>query len=130
MSTNMPADTAGVLNFLWGKFDSKTASDEELEFLTGANEEVQSMAQCLSVTVSSVGCIIGDAQAAGREGGSLQHHDLPTFLFSIADSLKTIAELSFIASEASFHQRQRLTANGNTKSRRVRPAQDSSQERV
>jgi len=130
MSTNMPADASGVLNFLWGKFNSKTASDEELDFLAGANEESQSMARGLSITVSSVGCIIAEAQAAGRENGPLQHKDLPSFLFSISDSLKTIAELAFIASEASFHQRERLAANGNTESRRVRPAQDSSQGRV
>jgi hypothetical protein len=126
MSTNMPADASGVLSFLWGKFDSKTASDEELDFLSGANEESQSMARGLSITVSSVGCIIAEAQAAGRENGPLQHKDLPPFLFSISDSLKTIAELAFIASEASFHQRERLEAKAPGKSRRARPAEDSS----
>ena len=130
MSNNTPADASGVLSFLWGKFDCKTASDEELDILAGADEEAQSMARGLSDIVSSVGCIIAEAQAADRQNGPLQHRDLPSFLFSISDSLKTISELSFIASEASFHQRQRLTANGNNKSRRVHPAEDSSRKSV
>lgn len=105
MSTQ--ADTSGVLSFLWDKLDKKVATDEELDFITQAAEESQCMARTLSDTVSAVGCIIAEAQAAGREKGPLQHRELPSFLFSISDSLKTIAELSFIAREASFHLRER-----------------------
>ncbi len=130
MSNNTQADASGVLSFLWGKFDCKTASDEELDFLAGADEEAQSMARGLSDIVSSVGCIIAEAQAAGRENGPLQHRDMPSFLFSISDSLKTIAELAFIASDANCVQKARLKATAIAKSRRIRPAQDSSRDGV
>ena len=127
MSMNL-ADASGVISFFWQKFDSKTASDEDLDFLTGADEEAQSMARGWSDIVSSVGCIIAEAQAAGRENGPLQHRELPSFLFSISDSLKTIAELSFVAAGANYVQKERLKAKAIAKSRRIYTADDSSRE--
>ena len=127
------ADAAGVLSFLFDKLDKTAVTDEELLFLSSAADEASAMARSLSDTVAGIGCLIahdrnGDVGTA--KNGALQGDDLPAFLFNISDALKTISELSFIGSEASFHQHERLTANANNKSRRPRSAKDSSQGRV
>ena len=67
MSTPRPqADTAGLIDFLWTKFDCHTATREDLEWIGGLNSAVEMMATGLSDTLSSVGCLISADQHEAR----------------------------------------------------------------
>jgi len=128
MSKMLP-NAAGVLGLLWDRLDKKAAPDEVLDFLSSAADEASGMARSLSDTVEGIACLISQDQGDDvgvSKCGSLQGTDLPILLFNISDSLKTIAELAFIGSEASFHLQERQAAKANGKSRRTRPAEDSS----
>lgn len=133
MTAKTQADASGVLRFLFDKFDKESATDEELHFLSFASDEASAIAQSLGTAVAGIGCLVAhdqNAEAGILKSGALQSYDLPALLFNIGDALKTISELSFIGSEASFHQLERLKANGNNKSRRARPAEDSSRDGI
>jgi hypothetical protein len=113
MSTPRPqADTAGLIDFLWTKCDCHTATREDLEWIGGLNSAVEMMATGLSDTLSSVGCLISADQHEARvsPSGAFQAHDLPQLLWHSAATLKTIGSVAFIASEADFLLRERLTA--------------------
>jgi hypothetical protein len=120
------ANTAGLLQFLWGTIDRIKASDEELAFLSEAATEASNMARSLSDTVSGVGCLIAEDQHEGMKSGALQDGAIPGFLFGISDQLNTIAEMAFIGNEAGFLLSKRRAAKAKAASRRVRSAEDSS----
>ncbi|SAL17015.1 hypothetical protein AWB71_00687 [Caballeronia peredens] len=125
------ANAAGLLQFLWSKFDVEKASDEELMSLSTADEEAAVMAKQLGSVVNGVGSLIVtdmDVEADLQRSGALQGAELPTLLRNIADQVNTIAELSFIGSQANFYLNMRVEARAKSVSRRVQTGKQSSQE--
>ncbi|MDC6177537.1 hypothetical protein [Ralstonia solanacearum] len=105
-------DAAGLISFLWERMDADKAGDADLEWLSEATDRASVMAQNLGESVSGIGCLIAEDCFNGREGGTrsgaLQDDDLPSLLFSVADTLQTISAMTFIGSEAEFKLRDRL----------------------
>jgi hypothetical protein len=133
MSANRHADAAGVLTFLWDKFNTDAASDKDLWFLANAAEQAETMSASLADTVSGVAGLISRDQDVpddqpGRKSGALQDEDLPSLLWGIADSVRTIGKLAFIGGEAGFVLQQRHAARAGDAFRRVCTGEDSSQE--
>ncbi|MCY1301438.1 hypothetical protein D9M68_297900 [compost metagenome] len=107
----------GFLTFMWDHVDTSTMSDANLEWLSNASDIASLWAQNLGDTLSGIGCLVAEDVSADKvaRSGALQDQDLPSLLFSAAESLRTISAMTFIASEAEFKLRDRLAM-------RLRPA--------
>lgn len=109
------ANAAGLIQFFSAHFDYKTASTEDLEFLSTASEYVECNAISLAESVSGVASLIAcDADAEKQSAGALQGGDISNFLYLIADTVQTIGKLSYVAGEADYQLRERKkeTRNG------------------
>lgn len=133
MSKRQP-DAAGVLAFLWDHFDATAASDDGLEYLSGAAEEAAHAALELSSHIAAIGGLIeGDRDFEGKpKCGELQDADQAALLYRIADEVKVIGQLAYIGSESDCVLRARMAEKvAAGKSRRVRiPEQSSALEEV
>lgn len=100
----------GFITFMWDHMDTSTLSDVELDWLSSATDIASLWAQNLGDTLSGIGCLISDDVSADTvaRSGALQSNDLPSLLFSTADSLRTISAMTHIGSEAEFKLRDRL----------------------
>lgn len=98
-------DAAGLLHFLWAKFDSETesgASDEELAWLADASSEAHLTAANLGETLEGLAALIGfEIDEGGCRSGAFQPYGLPGLLYGAAATAKTISEMAYIGSEAS-----------------------------
>lgn len=133
MSKRQP-DAAGLLTFLWDRFDVKAATDEELQYLSAASEEAANAAWRLSEHISGVGGLIQYDRGSDDKPkcGALQDTDQAGLLYRIANELETIGRLAYIGSESDYALRTRLTEKlAASKSRRTRiPEQSSTLEEV
>lgn len=133
MSKRQP-DAAGLLAFFWDHFDATAATDEDLEYLSGASSEVAHAAWTLSSHISGIGGLI--ERDRGFEGkpqcGELQDADQTALLYRIAGELEAIGHLAYIGSESDSVLRARMAEKlAAGKSRRVRiPEQSSALEEV
>ncbi|QUN42417.1 hypothetical protein KEH56_24250 [Burkholderia cenocepacia] len=128
MSKRQP-DAAGVLAFLWDHFDATAASDEGLQYLSGAADEASHAALELSSHIAALGGLI--ERDRGFEGkpqcGELQDADQAALLYRIASELEAISHLAYIGSESNSLLRTRLMEKLETSNfRRIRTAEQSS----
>ncbi|HDR9274784.1 TPA: hypothetical protein QDB24_002858 [Burkholderia vietnamiensis] len=133
MSKRQP-DAAGVLAFLWDHFDATAASDEGLQYLSGAADEAAHAALELSSHIAALGGLI--ERDRGFEGkpqcGELQDADQAALLYRIADEVKVIGQLVHVGNEADSVLRARMTqklAAGRSR-RATIPEQSSTLEEV
>ncbi|WP_369053100.1 hypothetical protein [Burkholderia gladioli] len=102
---------AKLLDFLNGRIDLETLSDEELHDLAGAAEAAVDEAQALSHLIDSIGCLVsGDLEKEGTgltRVGALQENDVPMLMWYLARQVATIGRITFIASEAAYALNQR-----------------------
>jgi len=100
----------GFMMFMWEHMDISTMSDANLEWLSSATDIASLWAENLGDTLSGIGCLINDDVSADKvaPNGALQSNDLPSLLFSAAESLRTISAMTQIGSEAEFKLRDRL----------------------
>lgn len=117
-----PADTAAVLSFFWNTIDASSLSASELEWLGNASLSVQTMAAGLSATLRGFGNLLSATENGVKQIGGTTVEQV---LWAASDTLDTIAALEFIASEAEFELRHRMTRSALS---RVRNAEESSQE--
>lgn len=122
-------DAAGLLAFFWDHFDANAATDEDLEYLSGAAEEVAHAAWALSSHISGIGGLI--ERDRGFEGkpqcGELQDSDQAALLYRVASELEAIGHLAYIGSESDSLLCARLAERfAKDKSRRIRTAEQSS----
>ncbi|AOJ86145.1 hypothetical protein WS87_05415 [Burkholderia sp. MSMB0856] len=126
MSKRQP-DAAGLLAFLWDRFDAETASDEDLAYLSAASEEAANMAFKLSDHVAGIGCLIDYDRGAETRCGSLQDSEQASLLFRLADEIAAIGHMASIGSESESRLRHRISARLDAgKSRRIRTSEQSS----
>ncbi|SAK51474.1 hypothetical protein AWB80_01647 [Caballeronia pedi] len=103
---------AGMLEFFFERFDTSTASDSELDFLSGCSEAATLQAFSFSSLASNAACAIDLAResahlgACERAGARIDHS---TLLFQLASEFKLIGQMMHIASEADWCLRQRLS---------------------
>ncbi|MBA9902674.1 hypothetical protein D7207_04295 [Burkholderia cepacia] len=123
-----------MLAFLWDHFDATAASDEGLQYLSGASDEAAHAALELSSHIAALGGLI--ERDRGFEGkpqcGELQDADQAALLYRIADEVKVIGQLAYIGSESDSVLRVRMTEKlAAGRSRRVSiPEQSSTLEEV
>ncbi|CAN0624350.1 conserved protein of unknown function [Burkholderia multivorans] len=112
MSNRFQPDAASLIQFFAGHFDMKSASDDDLEFLSHASEEAESMAIALADHVVGVGCLINtDRDDANRSKcGSLQDDQQDGLLWHIANQIQVIGKMAYVGSEAAYQQRIRAEA--------------------
>jgi hypothetical protein len=126
MNEKRRPNAAGIIGFLWEKFDAHSASDEELELLGGAGDEACTLSRNTADRLLGVAMHIADENAAGRDVRKMAHVDLPVLLANIADAMTICGELAFIGSEANFVASQR--AEAKIKSSRVQRGKQSERE--
>lgn len=122
-------DAAGLLAFFWDHFDANAASDEDLEYLSGAAGEVAHAVWTLSSHISGIGGLIErDRGFEGRpQCGELQDADQAALLYRVASELEAIGHLAYIGSESDSLLRSRLVERfAANRSRRIRTAEQSS----
>ncbi|KVU21227.1 hypothetical protein WK62_19785 [Burkholderia ubonensis] len=122
-------DAAGLLAFFWDRFDAKAASDEDLEYLSGAAEEAANAALQLSDHVSGVGGLIEQDRGFDNKPtcGTLQDADQAELLYRIANELEAIGHLAYIGSASDSVLRTRLAEKlASNKSRRLHIHKQSS----
>jgi len=130
---NRQPDAAGLLAFLWDRFDTNTASDEDLEYLSVATEEAASAAFKLSTLISGIGCLSDEARGPedAPECRALQDARQTTLLYHIADEVETIARLARIGSESEGRLRFRLKDRlATSTSHRIKQDLQSSTDKV
>jgi len=100
----------GFMTFMWAHMDTSTMSDANLEWLSSATDIASLWAENLGDTLSGIGCLINEDVSADKvaRSGALQSNDLPSLLFSAAESLRTISAMTQIGGEAEFQLRDRL----------------------
>lgn len=111
MSDNHTCDQAGLLRFLWDKFDAKTATDEELDYLASSIDSATTAARFASAQLADMAIDFHDAQSAGKEIKKVDGIDVPTVLMNLSQVMRMIEELTFIGSESAFEERRRAEAN-------------------
>ncbi|KWH11563.1 hypothetical protein WT59_00220 [Burkholderia territorii] len=118
-------DAAGLLSFFYGRFDMKSASTEELEFLSSSTAPDE--AEALRDTLDGIACLVSDdlRKERGQRIGNFQETSVPSLLWSIARQVDAIGQMAFIASEADFELRDRAARSVTESSRRRIPKQSS-----
>ncbi|WP_175907920.1 hypothetical protein [Burkholderia sp. BCC1640] len=118
-------DAAGLLSFFYGRFDMKSASTEELEFLSSSTAPDE--AGALRDTLDGIACLVSEdlRKERGQRIGNFQESSVPSLLWSIARQVDAIGQLAFIASEADFELRDRAARSVIESSRRRAPKQSS-----
>ena len=102
------ANAAGLIQFFSARFNFKTATTGDLEFLSTASEYVECNAISLSESVSGVASLIAcDGDAGKQSSGALQGADISNFLYLVADAVDTLGKLSYVAGEADYQLRER-----------------------
>lgn len=104
-------DQAGLLRFLWDKFDVKSATDEELDYLASSIDSATTAARFASAQLADMAMHIHDAQSSGREVTKFDGIDFPVALTNLSQVMRMIDELTFIGSESTFEERKRAEAN-------------------
>lgn len=117
MSDNHTCEPAGLLRFLWDKFDAKAATYDELDYLACSIDSARTVARFASEHLTGIALHVHEAQSAGSEVTKIGGVDLPVALSNLSDAMRMIEELTFIGSEATFEERRR--ADANRKSQRV-----------
>lgn len=109
------ANAAGLIQFFAGAFDFKSASTEDLEFLSMASEYVECNALSLAETVNGVAYLIhADCdESRGISAGAFQGRSVTDFLYLVSDCVQMIGKLSYVAGEADYQLRER--AKGGSK---------------
>jgi hypothetical protein len=126
MSANHTCDAVGIMRFLWDKFDAKTATDDDLDFLACATDEATTVARSAADELFGVALHIGGERSAGRQVEKVNGVDLPMVLINLSNVMRMVGELAFIGSEAAFEERKR--AEAKNRSPRVERTKQSSQE--
>ncbi|RQZ57724.1 hypothetical protein DF057_26520 [Burkholderia cepacia] len=118
-------DAAGLLSFFYGRFDMKSASTEELEFLSSSTAPDE--AGALRDTLDGIACLVSEdlRKERGQRIGNFQESSVPSLLWSIARQVDAIGQLAFIASEADFELRDRAARSVIESSCRRAPKQSS-----
>jgi hypothetical protein len=124
MSARKFPDGPGLLSFLWERFDSATATDDELKLLSGATDEAEAMSRIIAETLYKAGSFVAEESDAGRSVTRLNGVDVSTFLGEMSRAVETIAELTMIGGEASFFIAER--AKAKPASKRACTTEDSS----
>ncbi|MGP8474848.1 hypothetical protein [Burkholderia sp. PR2] len=130
---NRDADAAGLLTFLADRYDLKSATREDLEFLSRAGENAFSEALSLSEQVSGIASLIA-SDADGRpvpQAGSFRGDSQSHLLWKIAREIEVIGQMAHIGSEADYELRARvaqLTARPTKESSRASSTKQSSSE--
>ncbi|WP_321808076.1 hypothetical protein [Burkholderia sp. BCC1993] len=128
--SNLPfrTDAAGLLNFLWDQFDTKNATNEELERLACASEDAAEAAEALSQNVAGIGCLINEDRCGNEvPSGALQDDHQTSLLFVIANQIELIGKMAKIGSDAEHALRKRMAAQlEKSASRCMRSAEHSS----
>ncbi|PCE31975.1 hypothetical protein [Burkholderia ubonensis] len=111
-------DAAGLMSFFYGRFDMKSASTEELEFLSSATAPDE--AGALRDTLDGIACLVAEdlRKERGRRVGNFQESSVPSLLWSIARQVDAIGQMAFIASEADYELRDRAVRASSTFCRR------------
>ncbi|RQZ46071.1 hypothetical protein [Burkholderia sp. Bp9099] len=119
-------DAAGLLSFFYGRFDMKSASTEELEFLSSSTAPDE--AGALRDTLDGIACLVSEdlRKERGQRIGNFQETSVPSLLWSIARQVDAIGQMAFIASEADYELRDRVVRAASASSRRSTPKQSSS----
>ncbi|WP_322075269.1 hypothetical protein [Burkholderia cenocepacia] len=119
-------DAAGLLSFFYGRFDMKSASTEELEFLSSSTAPDE--AEALRDTLDGIACLVSDdlRKERGQRIGNFQEASVPSLLWSIARQVDAIGQMAFIASEADYELRDRAVRAAPASSRRSTTKQSSS----
>ncbi|MBN3734932.1 hypothetical protein [Burkholderia sp. Tr-20390] len=111
-------DAAGLLSFFYGRFDMKSASTEELEFLSTATAPDE--AGALRDTLDGIACLVAEdlRKERGQRAGNFQDASVPSLLWSIARQVDAIGQMAFIASEADYELRDRAVRAPSASCRR------------
>ncbi|MCA8217297.1 hypothetical protein LGN20_25665 [Burkholderia cepacia] len=119
-------DAAGLLSFFYGRFDMKSASTEELEFLSAATAPDE--AGALRDTLDGIACLVADdlRKERGQRVGNFQDSSVPSLLWSVARQVDAIGQMAFIASEADYELRNRAVRASSASCRRSTSKQSSS----
>ncbi|VWB67896.1 hypothetical protein [Burkholderia lata] len=113
---NYNADAAGIFEFLADRLDVKQLAEEDLNFLSCANEQAVREARNLSDVVSGIGCLISEDQTRdGAKSGSLWSDDVPTLLWLIAGQIGIIGKLANLGGEVDWELRRRAEESGRSK---------------
>ncbi|PHP88267.1 hypothetical protein CFB52_012185 [Burkholderia sp. AU18528] len=118
-------DAAGLLSFFYGRFDMKSASTEELEFLSSATAPDE--AGALRDTLDGIANFVAEdlRKERGKRVGCFQESTVPSLLWTIARQVDAIGQMAFIASEADYELRDRAVRVATDSSRRHTPKQSS-----
>lgn len=111
MNENHTCDAVGMFRFLWDKFDAKKATDDDLDYLTGATDVATTIARTVADQLFAVAMEISSERRAGREVERINGIDLPLALVNLSDEMRMAGELTFVGSEAAFEERRRAEAN-------------------
>ncbi|MDF0500848.1 hypothetical protein POK33_08905 [Burkholderia cenocepacia] len=114
--TNRTADAAGIIEFLVDRLDVKQLAEDDLTFLSCANEQAVREARNLSEVVSGIGCLISEDQTRdGAKSGSLWSDDVPTLLWLIAGQIGIIGKLAYVGGEIDYELRRRAEMRASEK---------------
>ncbi|KVG31994.1 hypothetical protein [Burkholderia diffusa] len=130
---NRQPDAAGLLAFLWDRFDANAASDEDLEYLAVATAEAANTAFRLGTVISGIASLVGNDRGAedAPDCGALQDRSQATLLHYIADEIETIGRLAHIGSESDFRLLARLKERlATSTSRRIKQDLQSSTDKA
>ncbi|WP_322063685.1 hypothetical protein [Burkholderia cenocepacia] len=104
---NRQADAAGLLSFFRDRFDLKSATVEELEFLSLASETASHELLSLSEQVSGIAGLIDIDRIQHSGAGCLQGESQAVLLWKIAREIEMIGRMNEIGSEAEYALRSR-----------------------
>ncbi|MDR5800609.1 hypothetical protein [Caballeronia sp. LZ001] len=126
------APAAGLIEFLFERFDPAHASDSELQYFADSANTVAYMAESLSTLIAGVGMLVSaDNRLENKHlrTEALQGKGEPVLLFHVADEIELIACIAGVAADANLYLRQRLTNRLKIeRSRRFHDGEHSSQE--
>lgn len=111
MNDTRTCDQAGLLRFLFDKFDAKAATDDELEYLSSAIDVSSTAARMASDQLSDIALNMCTGNVTERESQQVNGVALHVALSSLSDLMRMVGELTFIGSEAAFEERRRAEAN-------------------
>lgn len=117
MSENYTCDQAGIIRFLWDRFNAKAATDDELEYLASAIDISSTAARIASDQLADLSLKMCTGDVTERESQQVNGVALHTALSNLSDAMRMVGELTFIGSETAFEERRR--AEANRKSQRV-----------